>query len=298
MLTKMCLALIVILIALIFIPSLNAYLVEVNVSAEGVRADYTLILNQNFTSLEYADVVVDPSTSEGIARALEAGLRKLSPNVGVSDLQIEVMAAGNSLKLFFSFRVLGASARKGNLILVDCSWKSFSVDADLVAKGIHFNRVGEAYLRPPIEPYSNSSNFRMWVNGTRQVFPSEGVNIAGNVTVLNLANFQQPLDSWNRTFFLENRTTRWYLKPEPLVNMTATYRAENASLRYRAVLEHAMQVNAPGLANVENDVIALNMGQSGYEALFTLIIGVTFVFSLVFYVAERRAGRRILRKRK
>ena len=290
--------LLILLVGFAVLPQLNAHLIEVDLGTDDVTAEYDLFLSQNFTVFPDQAIIVDQNGLEEISPILEEAVQDRNPEAKISNLRMQVISSEESVNLKFSFHVNGITEKRGNTILFDCSWKSFTVSDDLTVQNVHINRFGEAYIRPVLEPHLPTSSLRVVVNGTRQMLPQEGVNVLGNLTIFNFASYSPPIGLWEKAFSLENKTTVWSLRPDPLINVTATYFEGNISKRHYAVLDHAMRVIAPGMAGVEGDKVKTNLGLPSYEIAFSAIIILTLAFSIVFYVLKRRAKKKIAKKRR
>ncbi|MEM2901149.1 MAG: hypothetical protein QXO32_00225 [Candidatus Bathyarchaeia archaeon] len=245
---------------------LEAFEVRIQLKDKGVEVILAVAFYQNFTSLT-PRLLRSSSVEEGyVEDLLEACLKTRDPDIYIDEVHLEANVEENVISLETRFKVYNMAEESGRLGKLDLSWKAFNISTPVKIAGVEVNRVGEEYIKPVLEKYSNPAYARIW-NGSTQVEPEKTLNIIGNLTVLDLQSLEPPLSGWRRTFLVENMTTMWTIQPEPRLNMTLTYTSENVTKSFYGRLSYTATVTVPYLAHAEGNLVYFQLGE-GKEELY------------------------------
>jgi len=257
--------------------------VQIQLKDKEVEVIFTMAFYQNFTSLTPQFLRASSAEEAYMGNLLEACLKTHTPGIHVGDFQLEARVEKNMLSVEARFKVYNTVEEDGRMGKLNLSWKAFNLSNPLTIAGVEVNRVGEEYVKPVLEKYSNPAYARVW-NGSTQVEPEKTLNIVGNLTMLDLQPLVKPLDGWRRTFQVENMTTTWILKPEPRLNMTLTYTSENVTLTFYGRLNYTATVSVPYLAHAEGDIVYYQLG-GGWEELYMAAMVVGLLACTVAFAA-------------
>jgi len=303
--TLLALSLMTILALSWYSTSANASSLNYAIHDGRVSVDLSLHFFQNATEIAELSEAFAGSSAQNLTFALQESLKKRTSDVSVSSLSGELVSAKSWINSTMRFEVAGASMRKGDFQVLNCSWIGFNVPQDLRFRNLSYNLIGATYVRPAFEKYvdydkpplNETISSVTYVSREGNVPPAFAVNMAGNATLLDFTSLDAPIQTWQRTFNLTTGLTTWIYNPGPAVDltMTVTPRSGVPSVA-RAFYSYNATVSVAGLAQAEGYSVKSDVG-GGVTLL--LMFAAVVVSSVVAIVASwnYRSRRRLMARR-
>lgn len=285
-----------IILCVIYSP-VSAEKISVQLNDQIAEVQITSSINQNFTRLKTSSMDLTGEDLAEFRDSLQSAIETKSTQAVVSDLSVRVSTSETRLNLTFSFKVRNITLASGDIEKVDVAWRSFKVSKNLVAQNLSFNMVGNAYVKPALEPYSNSTWARFYINGNRSVFYEEAADAAGNATLLDFEALSSPLSSWNKTLDPEHQKTTWFLPSVKPLDLRMTIEEPNETRTYVSSIELSSEIVGPSFAAIEGDSIVYTRATSE-EPLMLAIVIIVLVLAIGVYIYHRRISRKQLRTKR
>lgn len=275
----------------------SAEKVSVQLNDQIAEVKITSSINQNLTKLKASSMDLSGEDLAEFRDSLQSAIETKSTQAVVSDLSVKVATSETRLNLTFSFKVRNITLVSGDIEKIDVAWRSFKVSKNLVAQNLSYNMVGNAYVKPALEPYSNSTWARFYINGNRSVFYEEAADVAGNATLLDFEALSSPLSSWNKTLDPEHQKTTWFLPNVKPLDLRMTIEEPNETRTYVSSIELSSEIVGPSFAAIEGDSIVYTRATSE-EPLMLAIVIIAIVLAIGFYIYHRRISRKQLRTKR
>jgi hypothetical protein len=303
------LALLLLVILAFSWSSASANASSLNYSIHGEKVTVSLSLNffQNATTMPSLNGSFTGTSAEDLASALAEGIGKKVNGATASSVSGGLLSDKNWINATIQFEVAGVSHRKGDLLVLNCSWIPFAVSRDLRLENLGYNLIGATYIRPTFEKYLdyerpplNETIDRVtYLSGQEQVPPELAANTAGNATLLDFSNLATPIETWQRTSNLTKGSTTWVYNPAPAVDlmMMVTPR-EGTPFSASAFYSHNATVSIDGPAQAEHYTIVADVSGAFEPLLMLAVILVTFVVAVLASWTYRSRRRQITRRRK
>ncbi len=277
------------------------------VHGERVSVELSLEFFQNATSMPGLNAALTGSSAQDLTLALEESLKRIVGNVSVSLLSGEVRSENGWVNATIWFDVTGASARKGGLLVVNCSWIPFNVPNDLRLGNLSYNLIGATYVRPAFEKYvdydrpplNETIESVTYVAGEEVVPPRTAAYRAGNATLLDFRNIIPPIEKWERTYDVAKGSTVWAYDLAPAVDLEMTVSPrEGVPFSARAFYKYNATVSVDGLAQATGNTVVTDVSGGLEPALMFAVVLLTFVVAILASWSYRSRRRQILRRRK
>ena len=285
-----------IILCVIYNP-VSAERISVQLNDQIAEVKIASSIYQNFTRLKTSSMDLTGEDLAEFRDSLQSAIETKSTQAVVSDLSVKVATSETRLNLTFSFKVRNITLVSGDIEKVDVAWRSFKVSKNLVAQNLSYNMVGNAYVKPALEPYSNSTWARFYINGNRSVFYEEAADVAGNATLLDFEALSSPLSSWNKTLDPEHQKTTWFLPNVKPLDLRMTIEESNETRTYVSSIELSSEIVGPSFAAIEGDSIVYTRTTSE-EPLMLAIVIIAIVLAIGFYIYHRRISRKQLRTKR
>jgi hypothetical protein len=256
-----------------------------------------LSMNQNFTVLQSHVIDLGGQDLNVAREALEKAIKARLNDAMLSDVAVRITTTETKLNLTVSFNVHNVSSVSGDIMKVNCAWRSFSVPNDLVSQNVSYNLVGKTYIEPIVLSYANSTWARFYLNETQSVFYQDAANAAGNATLLDFQALSKPLTSWNRTLDLENQKTTWFLPTAKIFDLTMTVQEPNQTKSYYSVIDISSDIIGPSFATINGDTVVWSQNTIDEPLMLATII-IVLAITLGIYVYGRRIRRKETRPRR
>jgi len=285
-----------IILCVIYSP-VSAEKIYVQLNDQIAEVQITSSISQNFTRLNTSSMDLTGEDLAEFRDSLQSAIETKSTQAVVSDPSVRVSTSETRLNLTFSFKVRNITLVSGDIEKVDVAWRSFKVSKNLVAQNLSFNMVGNAYVKPALEPYSNSTWARFYINGNRSVFYEEAADAAGNATLLDFEVLSSPLSSWNKTLDPEHQKTTWFLPSVKALDLRMTIEEPNETRTYVSSIELSSEIVGPSFAAIEGDRIVYTRATSE-EPLMLAIVIIVLVLAIGVYIYHRRISQKQLRTKR
>ena len=272
-----------------------------------VSVDLSLHFFQNATAMPSVDGTFAGSSAQDLTLAFEESFRKKVASASISSLSGDLRSENGWINSTIRFEVAGVSVRKGDLLVLNCSWIALNVSRDLRLGNLSYNLIGATFIRPAFEKYLDYEKPPLnetiqqvtYLSEQNEMPPRFAANTAGNVTLLDFRNLASPIETWQRTYNLTKGSTTWVYNPAPAVDLTMTVTPrEGTPFSARAFYRHNATVLLDGPAQAEHNTIVTDVS-GGFEPLLMLaVILVTFVVAVLASWTYRSRRRQIARRRK
>jgi len=290
------------------VQSANASSLNYTIQETKVSAGLALNFYQNATSMPNLNVTLTGTSAQDLTRALEESIRKKAVGLSITSLTGELKSADGWVNSTINFEVAGASGRKGDLLVANCSWAPFNVSRDLRIEDLSYNLIGATYIRPRFAEYANYTGTSLnetisavqYLSIGEEVPPLIAVNRAGNATLLDFALIDQPIQNWKRTYNITNDLTTWTYDPGLALNleMKVTPR-EGLPSTFQASYSYNASVSVKGSGQAQGNVISVDMYGGLMPLLMLVVVLVTFVAAIIAsWTYRSRRRQMLLRKRR
>jgi hypothetical protein len=300
----MAFLILVLVIGSLFVVPASASNVNVSIGKDSIQTSLRLWLHQNITSFPNESAALTMAQNPEMASALGNALRKAEPSATLSDMTMRIFSNNTWLNVTASMTITGVFQNRGDLSLVNTTWKAFYVPEDLTIGNLSYNQVGKQYFRPAVEFYWNASLHEnepnatikavtFFVNQTVSVAGDAAANDVGNTTVLDFRSLDVPVDQWNRTYTISNDTTSWRYAPAPLLAATIKAQRLNSSLLLFSDYNYTAEISVPGLARAIGNTLLIDIGTGQKEWIMLGVVILAIALAVVVQVFYWRKKRRI-----
>lgn len=297
----------VILIVLTQLSAASGSTIELSVEPNVVDVSATLNFYQNMTALPSVEERVEGDALRNVTSSMEKALNSSVPAAKISNLSLRVSSSNSSINVTASFGVLAIATRKGDLLSINCSWKSFAVRDDWRTGNLSYSLAGRTYIRPVVDLYANAT--RPPLNATvkavtffwakNETVPSYlAANRAGNFSIFDFSNLATPISRWNRNLSVANGTTTWRLDPGPSLELSIRVQELNRTFVLYSLYHYQATISVKGVAHAEGDVIVIDVGSGTAELAMSLVVLATIVGAAFTSVVYRRRRSAIVRRRR
>ena len=290
------LILFVIMASLFVLP---AYASDVTITVENqqVQAKLILSLQQNITQLPVQSNTLSMTSNDELSSAFTKALTDAFPGATPSGLTLNIDSAGTWLNISAAMTVSGVSARSGDVLSANMTWKDFDISSNLRAGNLSYNTVGKQYLRPVAEFYSNASRFvgrpNSTITGVNFLVNRTGVsgpvaeNYLGNFTVFDFRGLNVPIENWTHTYTLSNNTATWRYTPPQLLDISIEVQRLNVTTSFFARYGYEAEITVQGIARAHGDTLLLDVGTGQKEWVMAGLIALTIVLAIVTQLSFR-----------
>jgi len=287
----------------------SAHASSIQLSARGGKVSVNLDLHffQNMTSMPTVNTPLSGSSAEDLNRALSEGLAERNPGASIQSISGEIVSGKDWVNSTIHFEVSGISEPKGDLLVVNCTWVSFSVSRDLRLGNLSYNRIGAAYIKPTVEAYASYIGAPLnatvpeviLVIGEQEAGVVTTLNMAGNATLLDFGSLNEPIERWQRTYNMTEDLTTWVTEPDPPVDLKIIVTPQDGKpTLYSAFYGYNATISVDGPAQAEGNTIRTET-QGGSELLLMLgVVIASFAVAVVASLRYRSRRRQLPRRRK
>jgi hypothetical protein len=260
---------------------------SVAIQGTQVQTNFNLYLHQNITDLPTESTTLDSSSNPNLNSAFSKALHDTYPSAAASSVTLQIVSTKHDLNITGSMGVSGVANRTGDIVTANMTWLPFNVASDLTAGNLSYNEVGSRYFKPLVAYYGNESAFvgrpnatitgvTFFVNGSA-VNPQQAQNYVGNFTTFNFGAINPSLDSWNRTYTLNNDTTTWRYPYSMTLDFDMKIQVKNVTTHYVATFSYSAIISAPGVGRSQGSAIFLDVGTGDKEWAMAAIVVIVLV---------------------
>lgn len=303
----LALSLLIMLVLSCSVSSVHASSLNYTVHDEKVSVGLSLQFFQNATAMPNLNGTFTESTAQDLTSALEDSLRRTISSISVSSLSGELTSKNGWVNATIQFEVAGVSTRKGDLLIVNCSWIPFNVSRDLKFGDLSYNLIGAAYVKAPFESYVDYDKPPLnetiasvgYVSGLEEISPRVAVDKAGNATLLDFSNLARPIQGWKSEYNVTKRSTTWTYSPSPAVDLTMTVvPREGAQSVSHTFYGYNATISVDGLARAQANALSIDVSTPLQPLLMLAIILATFAVAVGSSWAYRSRRKQMIRRRK
>jgi len=301
------LSLLIILVVSCSVPSVHSSSLNYTVHDEKVSVGLSLQFFQNATAMPNLNGTFTGSTAQDLTSALEETLRQSISSISVSSLSGELTSRNGWINTTIQFEVTGVSTRKGDLVIVNCSWIPFNVSRDLRFGDLSYNLIGAAYVRAPFESYVDYDKPPLnetiasvtYVSGLEEISPRVAVDKAGNATLLDFSNLVQSIEEWKSGYNVTKGSTTWTYDPSPAVDLTMTVvpREGTESVNH-ALYRYNATISVDRLARAQANALSIDVSSAFEPLLMFAVILATFTVAVAASWSYRSRRKQMIRRRK
>jgi hypothetical protein len=284
----------------------HASLLTYTVHGDSVSVELSLQFFQNATAMPSVNEAFSGLTAENLTSALEESLSARTKGVSVSSLTGSIRSTSDWVNTTIRFDLAGISARRGDLLNVNCSWVRFRVSKDLRVGNLSYNLIGGAYVRPVFEryvgfektPLNDTIREVAYQLGGADTDSAFAVQRAGNTTLLDFSNLVPPIENWNRTYDLVTSSTAWTYDTAPALDLTMiVFPIDGPQFSAQVFYKYNATFSVNGLAQAQADTIVTDVSGGLEPALMLLTVLVIFVLAVVVSWTYRSRRRQLPRRR-
>jgi len=274
---------------------------------EKVSVGLSLQFFQNATTVPSLNGTFTGSAAQDLTSALEGSLRETVSSISVSSLSGELTSKNGWINTTIQFEVTGVSTRKGDLLIVNCSWIPFDVSRDLKYGDLSYNLIGAAYVKAPFESYVDYDRPPLnetiasvtYVSGLEELSPIVAVDKAGNATLLDFSSLSRSIEEWKREYNVTKGSTTWTYNPGPSVDLTMTVvPREGAQSVSHAFYRYNATISVNGLAQAQANALSMEVSGAFQPLLMLAVILAAFAVAVATSWSYRSQRKRMIRRRK
>jgi hypothetical protein len=300
----MALLILILVIGSIYAVPASASGVNISVEQDHIQATLALSFHQNMTNFPNESTTLTMNQNPELGSAFGDAIRNAEPSATVSGMTMRVFSNNTWLNLTASMTISGVFHNRGDLSVVNTTWKAFYVPQDLRIGNLSYNQVGKQYLRPVTEFYWNASlnennpnatikAVTFYLNQTVSVAGDVASDQVGNITVLDFRPLDVPVDQWNRTFSLSNNTTTWRYTPAPALAASIKAQKLNSSLVLFSDYNYTAEISVPGLARATGNSLLIDIGTGQKEWIMLSVVVLVIALAVAVQVLYWRKKKRI-----
>ena len=292
----------------LLIQGANASSLTYTIQETKVSAGLALNFYQNATSMPNLNVTLTGTAAQDLTGALEESIRKKAVDISIISLTGGFTSASGWVNSTINFELAGASVRKGDLLVANCSWIPFNVTRDLRIEDLSYNLIGARYIRPRFAEYVNYTAAPLnetvsavqYLSIGEEVPPLIAVDRAGNATLLDFRLIDQPIQNWKRTYNLTNDLTTWTYDPGLVLGLEMKVTpTEGLPSTFQASYSYNASISVKGSGQAHGDVITVDMYGGLMPLLMLVVVFVTFLAAIIAsWTYRSRRRQMLLRKRR
>ena len=264
--------------------------VSIQIQTNDVTVKIESSIYQNMTVFPQSRFSLSSEDLTDASNKFESAVRAKCPQASVKGFSMSVTSNANWMNVSAVLEVAGVQSRRGDVLDINCTWKSFVVDQDIGVGDVSLNLVGQNYVLPQVERYGNRTEAAFYKRGTMPMTLPVARNEAGNATLFEFTGFELPVEKWSRTYNFSTQSTTWKFNAQPTLDLVINFKEDNATKHVRAEIDPKATITAKGHATVKGDTITLDLGRGFSEVAMIGIIVTLFVIA-VFAQLQRRRSR-------
>jgi hypothetical protein len=271
------------------IPRVSGASIKIELGEDSLQVQIESRLFQNMTEFPEKTVEVTGKDLSEARDAFQEALNARRPELRLSSLSIEILSSHVWLNVSARFALEGALDSAQDTLRADLGWLPFKVTSDLRSGNLSYNLVGLRQLRPYVEGLSNKTGVRYFSPIFTPITAQMAANTAGNVTIFDLQGLEGKIDSWPRSFNLDNQTTTWKVVDAKSLDLRIQVETANVSKTVYSYTNTSAMVSVRGHALAIGDTVIFEKPSGRQELAMISTVAGFMVLSVVMHCYGRRA---------
>lgn len=264
--------------------------VSIQIQTDSLIVNVESSIYQNMTIFPQSRLIFAGENLTDASTKFENAIRVKAPQASVKGFLMSATMNGTWMKVTVRLELVGVQSRRGDVLDINCTWKSFVVREDIRVGNISLNLVGENYILPLVEKYGNMTGTIFYKRETMPMTLPMARNEAGNATLFEFTSFEQPIEEWSKTYNFSSQSTTWQFSAQPTLDLLIRFKEDNVTKNIRAQIDPKATITAKGHATVKGDIVTLDISQGFGESAMIGIVIALFAIA-VFATVKRRKSK-------
>lgn len=263
--------------------------VSVQIQTDSVMVKIESSIYQNMTVFPQSKFSLSGENLTDASSKFESAMRAKCPQASVRGFSMSATLNSTWMNVSVRLELVGVQSKKGDVLDINCTWKSFVIRQDIRVGNISLNLVGQSYILPLVEKYGNRTETIFYKRGTMPMTLPMAKNEAGNATLFEFTGFELPLEKWSKTYNFSSQSTTWQFSAQPTLDLLVKLKEDNATKHVRAEIDPKATITARGHATVKGDTITLDLSQGFNEVAMIGIVITLFVIAIFAHIRRRKS---------
>ena len=264
--------------------------ISVQIQTDGVTVKIESSIYQNMTVFPQSRFSLSDENLTDASDKFESAIKAKCPQASVRTFSMNAISNNTWMNVSVRLELVGLQSRRGDVLEINCTWKSFVIRQDIRVGNVSLNLVGQNYILPIVEKYGNRTETIFYKRGTMPLTLPMARNEAGNATLFQFTSFELPVEKWSKTYNFSTQSTTWEYSTQPALDLLIKFKEDNVTKHLRAEIDPKATITARGHATVKGDMIALDVSQ-GFSEIAMIGIVVTLVTVAILAHIQRRKSK-------
>ena len=282
-------ALILLIIFLYETVPAQASEISVQIQTDGVMVKIESSIYQNMTVLPQSRFSLSGENLTDASAKFESAIRAKCPQASLRAFSMSATLNNTWMNVSVRLELGGLQSKRGDILDINCTWKSFVIRQDIRVGNISLNLVGQNYILPIVEEYGNRTETIFYKRGTMPMTLPMARNEAGNATLFEFTSFELPVEKWSKTYNFSTQSTTWEFSAQPALDLLIKFKEDNVTKHFRAEIDPKATITARGHATVKGDVIALDVSQGFSEVAMIGIVVTLLTIAVLAHIQRRKS---------
>ena len=263
--------------------------ISVQIQTDGVIVKIESSIYQNMTVFPQAWFGLSGENLTEASGKFESAIRNKCPQASVRSFSMNAASNNTWMNVSVRLELVGLQSRRGDVLDINCTWKSFVIRRDIRVGNVSLNLVGQNYILPVVERYGNRTETIFYKRGTMPMTLPMARNEAGNATLFEFTSFELPVEKWSKTYNFSSQQTTWEYSAQPALDLLIKFKEDNVTKILRAEIDPKATITARGHATVKGDMIALDVSQGFSEIAMIGIVVILVTIAVVAHIQRRKS---------
>jgi len=263
--------------------------ISVQIQTDSLTVKIESSICQNMTSFPESRFTLSGESLTDASGKFESAIRAKCPEASVRAFSMNAAMNSSWMNVSVGFELVGVQYGRGDIVDINCSWKSFVVEQDIRVGNISLNLVGQSYVLPLVKEYGNRTETIFYKRGTMPMTLPMARDEAGNATLFEFTSFQVPVEKWSKTYNFSTQSTTWEFSAQPVLDLVIKFKEDNVTKHIRAEIDPKATIVARGPATVKGDVITLDVSEGFSEVAMIAIIVTLLTIAILVRIQWRRS---------
>ena len=263
--------------------------ISVQIQTDGVMAKIESSIYQNMTVFPKSRFSLSGENLTDASAKFESAIRAKCPQASVRAFSMDATLNDTWMNVSVRLELVGLQSRRGDILDINCTWKSFVIRQDIRVGNVSLNLVGQNYILPMVEEYGNRTKTIFYKRGTMPMTLPMARNEAGNATLFEFTSFELPVEKWSKTYNFSTQSTTWKFSAQPALDLLIKFKEDNVTKHLRAEIDPKATITARGHATVKGDVITLDVSQGFSEVAMIGIVVTLLTIAVLAHIQRRKS---------